>query len=522
MNETTSALNVLAEPSEGWALEQWLYYLEHRHSQAIQLRLVNAAHVATVMNVLKWSIPVITVGGTNGKGSTVTALAAIYQAAGYRVGQFTSPHLFRFNERICINQQPITDEELCQLFARIETARAETSLTYFEMSLLAALLYFKEADLDVLILEVGMGGRLDATNIIDADLAIVTTVDLDHQDLLGADKEAIGAEKAGIFRKGHLCIYADFSPPSSLLRHAQSLETKMLCLGKDYQFHIADGQLHIQHPFQTDTLETAHNSDSHVPRLVRGIQFEHDQCSQSLPCSGSLDSADKPRDVEFQKTKCQQTLVLPLPILHPHAAVSAVIASLCLQTRLPVSEKDWTTAMQTMRILGRQYWVPGEISFLYDVAHNPQAATALAQCIEHKLATTEQLSQKTPATPSVIASWRRSNPVDLCDAAQGHWPHGKIHAVFSALKDKDVCGLIKPLSSIVEQWYPASLRGQRAASQEQLQKAFRDVLGEQPHCYEDPIQATQAAVAAAKPGDWIVVYGSFLLVGAVMTANGQL
>ncbi len=468
MNETTSALDVLAEPSEGWALEQWLYYLEHRHSQAIQLGLVNAAHVATVMNVLKWSIPVITVGGTNGKGSTVTALAAIYQAAGYRVGQFTSPHLFRFNERICINQQPITDEELCQLFARIETARAETSLTYFEMSLLAALLYFKEADLDVLILEVGMGGRLDATNIIDADLAIVTTVDLDHQDLLGADKEAIGAEKAGIFRKGHLCIYADFSPPSSLLRHAQSLETKMLCLGKDYQFHIADGQLHIQHPFQTDTL------------------------------------------------------VLPLPTLHPHAAVSAVIASLCLQTRLPVSEKDWTTAMQTMRILGRQYWVPGEIYFLYDVAHNPQAATALAQCIEHKLATTEQLSQKTPATPSVIASRRRSNPVALGDAAQGHWPQGKIHAVFSALKDKDVCGLIKPLSSIVEQWYPASLRGQRAASQEQLQKAFRDVLGEQPHCYEDPIQATQAAVAAAKPGDWIVVYGSFLLVGAVMTANGQL
>ncbi len=468
MNETTSALDVLAEPSEGWALEQWLYYLEHRHSQAIQLGLVNAAHVATVMNVLKWSIPVITVGGTNGKGSTVTALAAIYQAAGYRVGQFTSPHLFRFNERICINQQPITDEELCQLFARIETARAETSLTYFEMSLLAALLYFKEAYLDVLILEVGMGGRLDATNIIDADLAIVTTVDLDHQDLLGADKEAIGAEKAGIFRKGHLCIYADFSPPSSLLRHAQSLETKMLCLGKDYQFHIADGQLHIQHPFQTDTL------------------------------------------------------VLPLPTLHPHAAVSAVIASLCLQTRLPVSEKDWTTAMQTMRILGRQYWVPGEIYFLYDVAHNPQAATALAQCIEHKLATTEQLSQKTPATPSVIASRRRSNPVALGDAAQGHWPQGKIHAVFSALKDKDICGLIKPLSSIVEQWYPASLSSQRAASQEQLQKAFRDVLGEQPHCYEDPIQATQAAVAAAKPGDWIVVYGSFLLVGAVMTANGQL
>ncbi len=438
MNDTTSELDVLAEPSKGWTLEQWLYYLEHRHSQAIQLRLVNAAHVATVMNVLKWSIPVITVGGTNGKGSTVTALAAIYQAAGYRVGQFTSPHLFRFNERICINQQPIADADLCQLFSRIETARAETSLTYFEMSLIAALLYFKEASLDVLILEVGVGGRLDATNIIDADLAIVTTVDLDHQDLLGADKEAIGAEKAGIFRKGQPCIYADFLPPSSLLCHAQSLETKMLRLGEDYDFHIVDNQLHIQHPFQ------------------------------STP------------------------LVLPLPTLHPHAAVSAVIASLCLQTQLSVSEKDWSTAMQTMRIPGRQLWVPGEISFLYDVAHNPQAAIALAQCIENKLAATEKLRQ------------------------------GKIHAVFSALKDKDVCGLIRPLSPIVEQWYPAGLSGQRAASQEQLQIAFRDVLGEQPHCYADPIQATQAALAAAKPGDWIIVYGSFLLVGAVMIANGYL
>lgn len=439
MNERNLALDLKSTPNDAWTLDHWLYFLENRHKQAIQLRLINAARVANSLDVLQWSIPVITVGGTNGKGSTVTALSAIYQAAGYRVGQFTSPHLFRFNERICINQQPIADADLCRLFSQIEIVRAETSLTYFEMSLLAALLYFKEADLDVVILEVGVGGRLDATNIIDADLAIVTTVDLDHQDLLGLDKEAIGKEKAGIFRQGRPGIYADFLPPASLLRHAEMLETELLCLDKHFHFCIEDNQLHIEHFFQADPLR------------------------------------------------------LPLPALHPHAAVSAVIATLCLQSHLPICKQDWVTALQTMCIRGRQHWVPGDVSFLYDVAHNPQAVAALVQCIEKKLA--EQ-------SPSLS-------------------PPGKIHAVFSALKDKDICGLIKPLSSIVEQWYPACLSGERAANSEQLQMAFNQALDVHLPCYDSPIQATQAALAAAKPGDWIVVYGSFLLVSAVMAAHIQ-
>lgn len=436
MNECTLIREDLSEPNEAWTLDQWLYFLEHRHKEAIQLRLVNPARVANSLNILKWSIPVITVGGTNGKGSTVAALSAIYQAAGYRVGQFTSPHLFRFNERICINQQPIADNDLCRLFSQIEIARSDTSLTYFETSLLAALLYFKEADLDIVILEVGVGGRLDATNIIDSDLAIVTTVDLDHQDLLGADKEAIGKEKAGIFRQNRPAIYADFVPPRSIVYHAQLLESELFCLGKDYQFCVENQELHIQHPFQKESVR------------------------------------------------------LPVPMLHPHAAVSAVIASLCLRDRLPVCTQDWVTAMQTMQIVGRQHWVSAEgITFLYDVAHNPQAVNALVQGIEKRLA-------------MQIA------------------PPGTIHAVFSALKDKDICGLIKPLSSIVEQWYPACLTtGPRAATAKQLQMAFSEALDKQLPCYDNPIQASHAALAAAKPGDWIVVYGSFLLVGAVMTAH---
>lgn len=425
-------------PHEDWDLPTWLYYLEHRHKQEIHLRLVNAAQVAKTLSLLEWTIPVITVAGTNGKGSTVAALSAVYQAAGYRVGEFTSPHLFRFNERISINQQPIADADLCQLFHRIELARGEIRLTFFEMSLIAALLHFKESNLDLMILEVGLGGRLDATNIIDADLAIITTIDLDHQEYLGSDKEAIGKEKAGVLRRNQLFIYADLNAPQSVIAHGHMLETAMYRLGVDYHYQIITNEVHIQHPFSTEAL------------------------------------------------------TLPVPALHSNAAVAAVIASLCLQTRLPVASNDWIKAMQSMHIWGRKQWVNGAITFVYDVAHNPQAADSLAQCIMTQLYPDE--SRSTFA--------------------------GKIHAVFSALKDKDIYGLIKPLSTIVDQWYPACLSGSRASSREQLLEAFSQ-LKMQPHCYLNPQQATQAALAAAKAGDVIVVYGSFWLVGAIMPATEQ-
>lgn len=408
-----------------WNLQQWLDYLEHRHTPEVQLRLVNARTVAAVMNILNWTIPVITVAGTNGKGSTVAALSAIYQAAGYRVGQFTSPHLVSFNERICINQHSIADDELSALFMNIEHGRQATPLTYFEMSLLAALLYFKRSELDVIILEVGVGGRLDATNIIDSDLAIITTVDLDHQDYLGHDKETIGYEKAGILRPHRPCIYADSSPPSTVCAHAQSLEAELQCLGKDYQYRIVGDCIHIDQAYQS-------------------------------------------------------TIILPVPQLHPHAAVAAVMASLCLQSSLPVQERDWIKGMQTMAIRGRQQWIQGDISYLYDVAHNPQAVSLLA----HRLA-------DFPRT-------------------------GKIHAIFSALKDKDICGLIRPLRPFVVQWYPACLKGKRATDATSLLDAFEDVLGFRPISYADPILASRAALEFAKPGDLILVYGSFILVGAVM------
>lgn len=191
-------------PWSEWDLNHWLTHLETRNTQEIQLGLTRVLTVAQKLNLQRPNCKVITVAGTNGKGSTVTALETIYHQSGFRVGTYTSPHLLVFNERIRINLTPIQDKDLCKAFSVIEEARYPTNLTYFEMATLAALWYFKQHDLDLIILEVGLGGRLDATNIVDTDLAIITTIDFDHQNFLGDTLELIGYEKAGILRKINL------------------------------------------------------------------------------------------------------------------------------------------------------------------------------------------------------------------------------------------------------------------------------------------------------------------------------
>ena len=201
-------------------LDQWLHYQLGTHPQAIAMGLERVRAVAERLDLLQLPCPVITVGGTNGKGSTVAYIEAIARASGYRTGAFTSPHLLRYNERIRIDGTEVSDADLVQAFEAIEAARADIALTYFEFGTLAALYLFARAGLDLAILEVGLGGRLDAVNIIDADIAVITTVDLDHQAYLGNDREAIGFEKAGIMRPGRPCILGEKDPPSSVLRFA--------------------------------------------------------------------------------------------------------------------------------------------------------------------------------------------------------------------------------------------------------------------------------------------------------------
>lgn len=417
------------KPWSEWDLNQWLHSLENRNTQEIQLGLKRILKVATLLNVQKPDCTIITVTGTNGKGSTVTALEAIYHAAGYRVGAYTSPHLIHFNERIRVSKEFISNEELCSAFQIIESARGDVVLTYFEMTTLAALLHFKQCAVDIMILEVGIGGRLDATNIIDSDLSIITTVDFDHQDYLGSTLDAIGYEKAGIIRKGKPFIYADRNPPLSILDEVTKLESPSYIYNKDYFFEegVDDWSIHFQ-------------------------------------------------ENEYK---------LPKPHIQLKSASAAIMASFLLNDVVPVSHNHISEAMKSIFIPGRLQLVKGTVDVLYDVSHNPQSARLLAE-------TVKKLNIKS-----------------------------KIHAVFSALKDKDIFGLIMPLKDCVTQWYPAQLENKRASNSNLLLSIFRDAEIEVNVCYNSPFIAYETALKQAQAGDLIIVYGSFFTVSHVLTTLKQ-
>lgn len=225
-------------------VSDWLDWIAKQHTKEIELGLDRVKVVAARIGVLAFDCPVIIVGGTNGKGSTVAGLEAIYRASEYRTGAFTSPIIFKHNEMVRIHGESVDDHAFCTAYEKIAASLGDVTLTPFEWHTLAALLIFKSYPLDVVILEVGLGGRLDAVNIMDADLAIITSIGIDHVDYLGDTREKIGFEKAGIFRADQLAICGDAHPPLSLLEHAAKLGTKLYCVGKDfYDDHLPKSQI---------------------------------------------------------------------------------------------------------------------------------------------------------------------------------------------------------------------------------------------------------------------------------------
>ncbi|MFV0549919.1 MAG: bifunctional tetrahydrofolate synthase/dihydrofolate synthase [Limnobaculum xujianqingii] len=219
-------------------LASWLYYLEHLHSKAIELGLERVRSVAERLDLLKPAPYVFTIAGTNGKGTTCRTLEMILMAEGYRVGVYSSPHLIRYTERVRIQGQELAESDHTQAFSLIEQGRGETSLTYFEFGTLSAFQLFKQAKLDVVILEVGLGGRLDATNIVDADVAVVTSIALDHTDWLGFDRESIGREKAGIFRSGRPAVVGEPDMPQSIADVAHQLNAPLYRHGHEWSFSV--------------------------------------------------------------------------------------------------------------------------------------------------------------------------------------------------------------------------------------------------------------------------------------------
>ncbi len=420
-------------------LPEWLALLESRHAEVhIDMGLARVEAVKQAMG-LAFDCPVIMVAGTNGKGSTCAMLESILLRAGYKVGLYIKPHFLDFNERARINGDLASDEALVAAFDVVESRRGDTDLTYFEFTTLAIMHLLAGSKLDVAILEVGLGGRLDAVNVIDADVAIVTSVDIDHTDYLGDTREKIGFEKAGIFRPGKPAICSDPVPPASLVAHAEAIGADLWLLGRDFNY-----------------------------------------------------SGDKQQWNYGGRSQRRNALAYPSlrganQLLNASAALAALEV---LRLQLPVGAQEVRTGLVVVELPGRFQVLPGRPTVILDVAHNPHAASALAQNLGN----------------------------------MGFHPY--TYAVFGVMQDKDMAGVIAPMAEHVDHWCLAALPSPRSADPAQLAELVEQFAPEDGkpgersvQTFPDPGQAYADAISRAGENDRIVVFGSFYTVAGVMAAR---
>ncbi|MDO9893690.1 bifunctional tetrahydrofolate synthase/dihydrofolate synthase [Glaesserella parasuis] len=420
-------MNALISPKATDSLETWLSYLEKSHFKPIDMGLERIRKVAEELDLLKPAPYVITVAGTNGKGSTCKLLEMALLKAGLKVGVYSSPHLIHYNERVRIQGQAVGNADLITTFDYIEQHKS-ASLTYFEFGTLAALDLFRKAKIDVAILEVGLGGRLDATNIVDPDFAVITSIDIDHVEFLGDNREAIGREKAGIFRPNIPVVIGEPDCPQSILDYAKELQCHVFRRDIDWTFSAESDRLQWQ-----------------------------------------------------SKTK---SLTVPLPkIPQPNCATA-----LAVLTQLPfeLSDEILAQAVEEAKMTGR-FQLLGEQDFakfsqnrplaqvFIDVGHNPHAARYLADR---------------------LAEWIQ--------------PNRKIYAVFSALVDKDLSGIVEPLEELIDEWHCAGLQGYRGQSGAEVKNKLLTALpNAKAVAYENVIEASQVLFETASEQDIILVFGSF-------------
>lgn len=357
------------QKSKPTTVDEWLLYIEALHPKSIAMGLDRVRVVAEKLK-LKTTFPIITVAGTNGKGSVCAMLSHIYHQAGYKVGTYTSPHLNRYNERVSINLEMIDDDALCKAFEEVEVARGEVALTYFEMGTLAAMSHFCHQHLDVLVLEVGLGGRLDAVNVFEPSCAIVTTVDLDHMEFLGETRELIGLEKAGVFRSNLPAICGDDNPPTSLIEYAKNIGAELALIGRDF----------------------------FVNNTQQGWQYRSENITLELPLLGLFG--------DFQ---------------HNNAAC-AILAVQYLNNRLPTTEANIYAALAQVKLIGRFQVLRNSPSVILDVAHNPHAAKSLAENLRNS-----PCKGKTLAVFAMLADKDINGVVSVVEKEIDAWYLADIH-----------------------------------------------------------------------------------------------
>ena len=441
-------------------LPDWLAHCARLHPKTMDLSLERTVEVARRLGIA-FAVPVITVAGTNGKGSTCAMIESIARHAGYRTGLYQKPELVHFEERCRIGGEPVAATALLPHFAAVEQARlspqaqaspspppegaspawggpalaGEIALTQFEFSTLAIARLLSLAALDLVILEVGLGGRYDSVNAFDTDCAVITSIALDHMEYLGNDREAIGLEKAQIMRPAKPAVVSDPLPPASVVAHADAIGADLWLVGRDFN-HRGDRQ------------QWAWSG--------RGRRYH----ALSYP---ALRGANQ--------------------LLNAAGAIAALEA---LRDRLPISAQAIRNGLAMVELPGRFQIVPGQPALVLDVAHNPQAVAALAVNLD----------------------------------AMGFFP--RTHAVFGAMRDKDIPELLAKMAPLVDVWHCCDLPTPRAATAaelaEQVQAALAGRRGAPVpvHTHPSPADALRQAAAAADPADRIVVFGSFYTVGGVL------
>ncbi|MBL4909677.1 MAG: bifunctional tetrahydrofolate synthase/dihydrofolate synthase [Alteromonadaceae bacterium] len=438
-------------------LLQWLSYLENLHSKEIDLGLTRITQVAERLAIDLSFAKVITVAGTNGKGTTCAFIENAlfseklsesepqksYQQKSTQqntVAVYSSPHIEHFNERLRIDKQDIDDISLIRAFEKIEQARGDISLSYYEYTTLAAFLVLMAVKPHYIILEVGLGGRLDATNIIDADIAVITTIDIDHVSFLGDNREVIGYEKAGIMRTKRPVVIGDTSPPLSVLAHAKNIAANVIV--REQNFYI-------------NQLTNIDNEPAN--RWQYSCSFSQDQ----------------------QPSAEQQEYVFS-PLNKPFIPLDNVATALTVlnQLAIPLTTKTINTWIEKTKVAGRmEHFVNGGTDIVLDVAHNPQAARYLAS----------ELQQ------------------------QGY---DKIHAVVAMMSDKDINAALVPLLTIVDEWYLGNLSLARAASSEQMASILSQ-LNQPYNCFDNVNDAFKMACINSKKNELVLVFGSFFTVAAI-------